>query len=101
MVKKQKSSAHASRHAAFHHLSLLNSDLSFLAIGVNHYLIFDIISHLHQRKFKRKNATSKWYAIKNEDNVTTKGQIISKVNFEVFIWTKNERKYFSISALGL
>ena len=32
---------------------------------------------------------------------STKGQIISKANFDVFIWTKNERKYFSISALGL
>ena len=29
-----------------------------------------------------------------------KGQLISKANFEVFIWTKNERKYFSISALA-
>ena len=29
-----------------------------------------------------------------------KGQLISKANFEVFIWTKNERKYFCISALA-
>ena len=33
--------------------------------------------------------------------VPTKGQIISKANFEVFISPKMERKYFSISALGL
>ena len=39
--------------------------------------------------------------ISNFDLSTTKGQIILKANFEVFIWTKNERKYFSISALGL
>ena len=30
-----------------------------------------------------------------------KGHLISKANFEVFIWTKNRSKYFSISALGL
>ena len=37
----------------------------------------------------------------NKKEELTKGQLISKANFEVFIWTKNERKYFSISALGL
>ena len=29
-----------------------------------------------------------------------KGQLISKANFEIFIWTKNERKYFCISAIA-
>ena len=28
----------------------------------------------------------------------TKGQLISKANFKVFIWTKTQRKYFCISA---
>jgi hypothetical protein len=30
----------------------------------------------------------------------TKGQLILKANFEVFIGTKNQRKYFCISALA-
>ena len=29
-----------------------------------------------------------------------KGQLISKANFEVFIWTKNEQNYFFIFALA-
>ena len=32
--------------------------------------------------------------------VFTKGQLISKANFKVFIWTKNQRKYFLISVLA-
>ena len=30
----------------------------------------------------------------------SKGQLISKANFEVFIWTKKRTKYFYISALA-
>ena len=40
----------------------------------------------------------------NEDflkTLTPKGQIISKANFEFSFEPKIERKYFSISALGL
>ena len=30
----------------------------------------------------------------------TKGQLIPKANFEVFIWTKKQQKYFCTSALA-
>ena len=32
--------------------------------------------------------------------LNTKGQLISKANFKVFIWTKKRTKYFCISALA-
>ena len=30
----------------------------------------------------------------------SKGQLISKADLKIFIWTKNQQKYFGISALS-
>ena len=62
---------------------------------------------------QKKKPASKIRMIKNKRKIgpynspawqfyesSTKGQSISKANFEVFIWTKNERKYFCIFALA-
>ena len=36
----------------------------------------------------------------NIDRFCPKGQLILKANFKAFIWTKNQRKYFCVSALA-
>ena len=35
-----------------------------------------------------------------EEGLEAKGQLISKADLKVLIWTKNQRKYFCISALA-
>ena len=48
------------------------------------------------------HCTVQWVPIHFEFvlNSFTKGQLISKANSKLFTWTKNQRKYFCISALA-
>ena len=45
-------------------------------------------------------SVSRIIMLKLVEGFLLKGQLISKTNFKVFIWTKNQRKYFCISALA-
>ena len=47
--------------------------------------------------YATRNSKSLWFNLL----ITAKGQLISKGLFAVFICTKNEQKYFSISALKI
>ena len=68
--------------------SLFHSELTFLVVFSIAFVLTCISVIVHYLKR---------VSIK-EVCMYCKGQLISKANFEVFIWTKNQRKYFCISA---
>ena len=78
--------------------SLIGTQDYIMQIVTLHFSLFALSrEYEYEYEFEYNNRTSqkRWLFV-----YLAKGQLISKAHFEVFIWTKNQRKYFCISALA-